>query len=354
METKSFSEILLRRRNKLNIISQLAEEENAGRVGIMVKNLNSYGYTLSKSLIEKMSKMSSLETDIIYKELIGCIKEYVGANKVYNVMYPNFPQQVIEASDLELFVNAIVHYLSSGTMVPEYDKDERLPLFESPDLKVIDLGCDDDLYEITNNLITSKTSLSQQDKDDLIYILINNGIKFEKLPDDIPFKENKAIICSIVMKTTNQIDTLKFMHKYMKTATDILRWLVFESDGDVSLSTPCKFKSFSRKERDLILNLLNLCGSSIEEDMLRYKNVWIKVGERIHPAESKYNKYSYAQKAFDKLRNNVKILTFNGKVEDAIAKNHCDYAVELLKIRPGNFARKLNELILKSSEKEIR
>lgn len=49
-------------------------------------------------------------------------------------MCPNFPQQVAEASDSELFVNAIIHYTSMGSWLPEYEKAPRLPL---PDVNKI-------------------------------------------------------------------------------------------------------------------------------------------------------------------------------------------------------------------------
>ena len=45
-------------------------------------------------------------------------------------MYPNFPQQVAEASDAELFVNAILHDISMGSWLPEYEKAPRLPLLD--------------------------------------------------------------------------------------------------------------------------------------------------------------------------------------------------------------------------------
>ena len=43
-------------------------------------------------------------------------------------MYPNFPQQVADASDAELFINAVIHYISMGSWTPEYEKAPRLSL----------------------------------------------------------------------------------------------------------------------------------------------------------------------------------------------------------------------------------
>lgn len=346
-----FNEILLRRRNLVNIKSQLAEENNYARVCVICKNIESLGYTMSRELADYLSKMSYLEIDCFYKELIQHLKEYVGADKVYEPMYKNFPMCMMDGSitDFELYINAIVHYISDGELYPcgdKYEKDVRLPLFDSPDLKVIGLGTDDDIVLVMNNLIESKTSLSDQDKADLIELMYRLDINESDLPDIIPHKENKAIICSIIKDRFDSTKAINFLSKYLNTATDILRYITFESGGDISLSTPCKYISFSRYERDLIMNLLDKCGSSLAEDMYRYKNKWIKVGERIHPGEDIYSKYPNAQKAFNVLRNNIKIETFNSKVENAILNKDIS-VLELLKLRPGTLARKLDELIRK-------
>lgn len=36
----------------------------------------------------------------------------------------------MEADYIDLFINAIVHYWSDGTLYPYEEKNERLPLFE--------------------------------------------------------------------------------------------------------------------------------------------------------------------------------------------------------------------------------
>ena len=58
----------------------------------------------------------------MYKDIMPKLKALVGADVEYNLMYPNFPEQVMEASDAELFVNAILHYLTFGQWMPEYEK----------------------------------------------------------------------------------------------------------------------------------------------------------------------------------------------------------------------------------------
>ena len=347
--TKAFDEILLRRKNKLNIKANVdSKNDNLGRVLCMIKNIEPLGYTFSKSLIEYMRRITVDEQNEVYLELVSCLKEYVGADKVWTPMYPNFPSQVQEMKDWELFVNAIVHYLSGGTLVPAYEKDERLPLFESPNLTVLDQCEDTELDILMNNLITSKTSLSATDKEDMIWLMQNNGLDYAKLPDEIPFKENVAVIAKLIIDNKAEPIWFNVLSKYIKTATDVLRLAVYLSGGDVSLKEAVKFKKMPRNIRRLIMRLLENC-NNIEEDMLRYKMPWIRFGEILHPGENKYKKYVKVQTAFYKLRHNEKIETFGGKVDAAIQEGNLIKAVELLQNRPGELARMLDSLLRKDS-----
>lgn len=343
METKMFNEILLRRRNKVNVQAMVdSNNDNADRAIIIMKNIESLGYTFDKNLFEYIRHITIDEQNDFYRELVTCLKEYTGADKVWNPLYPNFPQQVAEMDDWELFVNAVVHYISDGTLYPKYEKDERLPLFDSPELKVIGYAEDEELNEIMNNLITSKTSLSETDKADMIWLIQNVGVSVNDLPNEIPFKENVAIICKLIMDNTSEVEWYNILHKYLKTATDILRFVTYLSDGDVSLATNTKYKSLSRKQRRLVLRLLDNAGN-IEEDMKRHESKWIRLGELLHAGE--YKQYNNAYTAFDKLRNNGNIATFGGRVNKLLDYKYITTAIEMLKTRPGELARRLDSLL---------
>lgn len=334
-------EIILRRRNKVLFLDAeelkpMNKQATQSQVAILMKNLEDLGYTLSKEVVERLLTMDYDVVNMFYLELVAQLKEYIGADVEYNPMYPNFPAQVEEMEDIELFFNALVHYVTYGELLPEYEKDERLPLFDNPKLKVIELGNSEELYEIRNNLMSAKTSLSETDKEDL-KILFESCVG--DYPEEIPFKENVVVIARMLY----DVSSIEVLSKYLKTATDVLRFVVELCDGDTSLAANTKFKSFKRSERRLILQLLDNCGS-IEEDMLRYRMQWIRLAERLHPTE--YPEYKKAYSAFDKLRNNEKaIMTFNKKVEKALKNEDVALAVDRLVKRPGEFARRLDHLL---------
>lgn len=340
------NEILLRRKNKVIIKKGNITEPNNQYIATIMANVGTLGYTFSKELFETLQTLTKEDLQKFYLELIPMLKTLVGADVVYKPMYPNFPKSVMEADYLDLYINAIIHYWSYGTLYPVEKNNERLPLFEETKVKVIDLGTEDDLQDIFNNLCQSKTSISQTDKEDLEWIFKHMNVKF---PEEIPLKENVALIGKLYLENY-PLATSKDIQKYFKTATDVLRLITTMSDGDISLATNTKFRSFKRKERKLLLELLQSCGA-IEEDMFRYKNKWIRVGERLHPSE--YNEVQFGKVivAFNKLRNNIKIETFSGKVTKAIETEDYKTALKLLQKRPGELARKLDQLLRNATDK---
>lgn len=344
------NKILLRRKNKLIVgnVGHVMSDDTQRYLVTMTKNIETLGYTFSNQLFNKLKTLTKEELFEFYKELVSELKKNIGADVQYNPMYPNFPESVMEENEMQLYMNAIIHYWSYGTILPCEEKNERLPLFDETKVKVIDSGEWEDLYEIFDNLCRSKTSISQTDKEDLEWIMKNSNVKF---PDEIPLKENVALIGKIYVES-NPLATADKLQKLFKTATDVLRLITAMSDGDISLATNTKYRSFKRKERRLLLELLDNCGN-IQEDMLRYKNRWIRVGERLHPGEYKTGQYSNARLAFDKLRNNEKIQTFNSKVDYNMKDKKFENAILLLQKRPGELARRLDHLLRTVDKKNI-
>jgi len=348
MENSVFN-IILRRKNRVFIndddmlksLSAAVGEKNKQIVATMNKNIEVFGYTMSEALFDKLVHMKAKNREVMYDALVNGLKEITGADRVYNPMYPNFPESVMEKDDFELYFNAIVHYWSFGTLLPYEEKKERVPLFNVAKVKVLEAGSFDDLNDIFNNLCASKTSLSKSDVEDMIFIL--NSAKVT-LPNEIPFKENAACVCRLLVDTG--VDTDGYLcRKYIKTATDVLRLVTAMSDGDVSLAENTKFRNLKRGERRIIMNLLAGCENTAE-DMSKYAGRWIRVGEKLHPGEfAKNERYTKAVQAFGVIRNDGKIKSFAGRVDAAVASGDVNTVVSLLKKRPGEFARRIDFLL---------
>ena len=341
------NEILLRRKNKVILGIGTAKVANDRCITTIMKNIEELGYTFSREVFDVLRTYSVNELTEFYLELKAALMKLKGANVVYMPMYADFPKGVMDAHFSELYINAMVHYWSDGILYPKNHRkrvNDRLPLFDETKVKVLQLGSEADVRQIFDNICTSRTSISRTDREDIAYLFETENMK---LPDDIPHKENAAYISALYLQK-KPLANVSELRKYVKTATDVLRLVTAMSDGDVSLAENTRYRSFSRRQRRMIMALLSGC-PNIEEDMLRYKERWIRIGERIHPSEfdcSRYTlEYDRAINAFDKLRNNRKIETFAGKVEFDLAYGEYESALAELVKRPGELARRLDQLL---------
>ena len=341
------NEILLRRKNKVILGIGTAKVANDRCITTIMKNIEELGYTFSREVFDVLRTYSVNELTEFYLELKAALMKLKGANVVYMPMYADFPKGVMDAHFSELYINAMVHYWSDGILYPKNHRkrvNDRLPLFDETKVKVLQLGSEADVRQIFDNICTSRTSISRTDREDIAYLFETENMK---LPDNIPHKENAAYISALYLQK-NPLTRVSGLRKYIKTATDVLRLVTAMSDGDVSLAENTRYKSFTRRQRRMIMELLSGC-PNIEGDMLRYKERWIRIGERIHPSEfdcSRYTlEYDRAINAFDKLRNNRKIETFAGKVEFDLAYGEYESALAELVKRPGELARRLDQLL---------
>lgn len=332
--------LYLRRRNKI-LIAEGTGNVPANYIGTILKNIENLGYTFSENLIEHLQNFSLEELTGFYRDLIQDLREIVGAHREYKPMYPNFPQQVMDTTEVRLYINAIIHYITNR--LPNYEKKERMPLLDNVKLKVIETGTREEFESIFTRLVSSKTSLSAQDKSDLKWFIENyKDDVYRLMPDEISSKENIAYVGGLLISNTEEAE--RFLSRYIKTATDVLRLATAISDGDVSLAANTKFITFKRSTRRILLGLLENSGN-ITEDMLRWKKRWIRLGEKLHAGEYA-DKFPKAAAAFDILRNDKPFETFNAKIEKALIEKDADKVIELLDAgRAGDFARRLDHLL---------
>ena len=330
--------IYLRRKTKI-VLQRGDEFQPQPIIAALLKNLEEFGYTLSQELIEIVRTFSVEQLETFYQTLIDDLKSMLGAHREFRPMYPNFPSQVMEMSEAELYFNAIIHYLTHlrpfTVKKPRGKSEEVAP-------KIIELGSLADFELIFTQICASKTSISQQDREDLAWFVGRYGEEIARLlPPEIPSKENRAIVGALLLQTKLEI-AKEFVGRNFKTATDVLRLVAALSEGDVSLAKSFVIGKLSRPMRRQILMLLEKC-KALEEDLRRHKMRWIRVAERLHIGEFA-GKFPRVAAAFDALRNGT-IETFAGRVERCIEARDVAGALELLNARPGELARRLDHLL---------
>lgn len=303
------------------------------------------------------------------KSIIETVQKITGDDKVYIPMYPGFPYEVMEMSDDELLFNALIHYMTDGIFQPRYaerlsylvaEKEKRSPDFETiiknslNSLKRISLV--KSLTEIDDmfiNISTSPVSLSEDDKRFIAFYI--EHLYVQMVLPEMPFKENGMFVLAQLSKN-NKINFAE-VEKNLGTATDILRFYVALSGGDVSLAKKTRFVNLKNREYRFLMNALNnLCQKNIYnviDDMWRYPEIWKRVGEKIHPG--KYiNIYTGAVRAFSSIRNGKRPESFSSQVERLINNGQIIAVANILKTRPGMLGRSLDRLLSKLSDSSIK
>ncbi len=331
--------IYLRRRRRVHI-NEGDEHLPITHLAAMLENVKSLGFGFSQELIERLRTLSAARAVVFYKSLIKALREIVGAHREFRPMYPNFPEQVMAASEAELYLNAWLHYLTEK--LPGYDKHERPNLTEPTQVRVIELGSREEFEGIFSSLVSARTPLSTQDKEDVVWFVsqYRNAIA-PMLPLEIPIKETLAVIGAQLLRHTSLAE--RFLTGKIKTATDVLRLAVALSDGDVSLAEPTEFGRFRRTERVQMLSWLDRCPDPTE-DMLRWKERWKRLGERLHPGEYA-SRFPKSAAAFSIIRNEGDFATFNSQIESHFRHGNLAAALELLSGRPGDLTRRLDHLL---------
>ncbi len=305
-------------------------EKNDALATSLSAEMMQLGFVPTKRLYNILTTLSDDQLAELSAEMLPALKKAVGADVKHKPFYPNFPKQVMEASHLELFINAITHYYSKGEWRPDYEELPRDFHFEDVTFKEIDITTEKGFSKIFVRLLTSTDSISKTDKEAVSWFIDNT----EVLPNvDIPFKENLCYVAGIMLEKGKDISS------FVSTATDVLRIATHLSEGDISLAGKTKFKSLPRKTRRILVGALEKVIRA--EDIKRHKNKWIRLFHSLHVGD-------FSQKVFDvakKVRNNETIQTFNTKVEAAITGKKVDAALALLVTRPGEFARRIDHLL---------
>lgn len=283
----------------------------------------------------------------LYNELLPFIDTMLGEGE-FKPFYKGFPEDVLNLDESERYMHQFLHYWSNGSFIPETNTTRHIA-FEKPNYKVIKLGNEEDLLNIFEKITSTSVALTDMDVNIFDWFIANydKSILSKHVSNKLQFKE---LMCKLI----------DFDLYVPKTTTDVLRYCVYLSGGDVSL--PCvppamikqrfgtkrintereafKFKKFNNKTRLKILSLLENSNLDVRE-MKLHINRWLRIGEIVHPG--KYEKrFPKTFNAFNKLRNE-KVKSWYGE----LLSLSCimSQAEKCANERPGEFARRLDYFI---------
>lgn len=342
----SLFDVYVRRANKVVVDTKSPRGADFGLVATLDANLRKLGYALADDLAFALLYASKVEVKGIHDLLVPVLKEAKGV-RAYRPMYPNFPTQVMEASEAELYVNAIMHYFGNAVglrIMPKYTKAQRPELnFDESKVTLLRLGSREDALKVVNNILMQTAAFGDAERSDIsgldfVDLWGAHGVSDERIPN----RENRAWLAVLL-----ENEGVLSYRCEADTATDVLRYAVARSGGDVSLAEKTKFR-LSRPERRSVMARLDALVAmkgedALGDDMLRHEQAWKRLGEAVHVGEFK-NSFPDVVALFTKFRNGD-FKTFNSRVEALIAGKDPLGAARALRNRPGDFARRLDQIL---------
>jgi hypothetical protein len=312
------------------------------------------GFTFSADLLAAFRRLDDARFASHARGVLRALRELKGAHRAHEPLYPGFPEEVMQATEAQLYLNALRHYYSGGRWRPHRIGErragwlERRPSDGVADEEglapvVLELGTREEFEAILAVLVEARSSPSEADRADMQWFVSQYRQDVQRLlPEAVGSKETLAVIAGALLMAAPDLGA-EFVHRHAQTATDVLRIAAALSGGDVSLAEPVRFVSMPRSVRRLFAEKLE-AAPNLLEDLYRRPERWKRLGERLHPGEFGTARPRLAA-AFSELRSSTEKTTFAARVERALAHNDTTGALGLLAERPGELARRLDVLL---------
>lgn len=322
--------------NQLNAVvatSPVEVKNDAFNIKVIsfVNEMHNFGFLVTKELYQYLSSLDEATSVEVCQKVLSLAKESVGAHVAMKAFYPNFPRQVMEASDAELFINAILHYWTLGAWSPEYVEEKRPDLAEENPKTEISLISMEDVKAYFFRILASKNSIPAS-LVEFVEMGIEEGWAAE-YKGEIPFKETLCRVATALVKQGQSINGV------VATTTDVLRVMAALSESDIELKTKVRFKSLNRKARRALV-------SALEEvinisDVKAYASLWKRAFHSLHVGEFGGKVAEIAAR----FRNEKNVVTSETVVAEAIKSGDVKVAVNKLVNKPSVFARSLDKLL---------
>ena len=350
----SINSIALRHLNGIHIAKNTTNNVNETlsieELATLIKKFEGYGYIFSKELAIAISKE---ERNIIIDKLKAVIKviEDFKSDKNYTVFYKNFPDEVINMSEVDLYINQILHYwigyLPSNSENIIKEDVEPSKLVKARELNLID---DEMIEKLFIDLLSSNVTLSEQYLDDVCVLTNNKSIKeLEKYMEYIQMKETLTAVSSYILKKEG------VLIGNFKTATDILR-LIAKISGDELNNKHIHFAYFSRTELSQLMTKLENLQNPMP-DIKRYSKPW-HTFFKLYAKKINFHKYPKVRNAVDMLFGDISYMTDRGKINEKIkrlpimSEEELDNFVKEYIVFYGDYIREILSLLNKAKENQ--
>ncbi|GIQ57236.1 hypothetical protein Flavo103_03720 [Flavobacterium collinsii] len=388
MKTTTLLKISLRQ-NAIFIPSEMITNDVkklSATTSVLTANVSKLGFTFSESLLHALNNVSpNYKVDFleVLKEVLGTDKNWTPLVKEWDIPTGESVFDHVATFFANIFKTKNGTTLQCGHIIPDHtfplERYNGCPFCGTPfefgkiqkygqgsKLKVLELWTEKDLNDFYLSLLQSKTALDATQVDSL-----KAAMKYLPLPKtDVAMKETLMLVIDLLIENDKEEEASQFL----KTPTDVLRYLWFKNTGLLQIIEPktiikrtaknaqhlhigldasaqariasqkdLKLK-YSRKECLMVANWLNTMDMEVEamcEIMHPKRGMWVRVIRALRLAE--YSK----RKGFEKLAFLMDVFynqvydVWQSKVNTSRLKMDADKTFALLKQRPGLFARSL-------------
>ncbi|MDQ1166897.1 hypothetical protein QE431_003215 [Flavobacterium sp. SORGH_AS 622] len=342
MKTRELLKISLRQ-NAIFIPSEMISNDIknlSGTTSVLLANVSKLGFTFSESLLHALNNVNpnyKVEVLEVLREVLGTDKNWTPLVKEWNIPTGESVVDHIITYFGNVFKTKNGTTLQCGHIIPdntfpleryngcpfcgtpfEFGKIEKLG--QGSKLKVLELWTEKDLNDLYISLLQSKTALDATQLDSLKMAMQN--LPLPKV--DVAMKETLMLVIGLLIENGKEAEASQFL----KTPTDILRYLWYKNTGMLQIIEPktivkratkngqhfhnsldtsaqariasakdLKLK-YSRKECLMVANWLNNMTMDVEamcEIMHPKRGMWVRFIRALRLAE--YSK----RKGFEKL-----------------------------------------------------
>lgn len=368
------NELYFLNHNKL-VFPEVKEETNAYKQSLAVTvaaNFAELGFIMDKSAIDKLSMAT--ENDIInfYDNSYPILQRAIGADKKHKPFYPNFPEEVMDKSRIDIFIDQVIYGLSGFELRPDVFENAKaaFPFIGETTLHAFTPSDINDYYNDMQTVMRSATPYSSGQIKELKALFAAEPQKaVQLLPSDtdVKHKENKTILTSLCMDFAKSNTTKT---QYLKNPTDILRLVSVrsalrdcqktEAASDLQITNAYHNASLqydktsrpsfnlSKREWRFVLKSLNeilLNNPEKANDFYAHNDLWKRFFSKVHVDELNKQHLSAVVSAAKVVRENIKLNRYEQRIEEAIKSNNFDTALAEAKTRPGDFMRRFDKLL---------
>lgn len=357
---------------KIILPKEAAGNNNIALAVTVASNFASIGFPMATEQIQALSRASENDIKEFYKDNYAMLRDVLGANRNPKPFYPNFPEECMDKSDAEYFIDQVIYCLSGLELSPAKYREEkkRFPFIGEPMRRILMTGSEEDLRKTFEMAVSSTIAYSRQQRKFMMEYVKANPEAMQVLLDNVTTKNRENAVATAMMVeelSENSQNTKNFL----KRPADVLRYAAFKSvvkENETKAPDESKKRdpytaialrddkeamplfSVGRKERTFIMDALaDMCKYGPEQlavNMKGHDEEWERLYKHIHISDRAWKdpKYDGVKQAISYVLGGKRFDSHGRRVEEAIKANDVETAVAEAALMPGDFMRRFDKL----------